>query len=127
MGFDISALLDTSAIGLQVNQITGNAEQSAYAAAYAAWVSAITGGNPTVAVGSSPKQAKLQLTQQQNIAMRHWLDQQVHGILAPTGEPEIVDYGAGEFMGPWAMQYAIPAIIGAFVAGWMARWFIGRR
>jgi hypothetical protein len=127
MGFDISALLDTSAVALQVNQITGDAEQSAYAGAYAAWVSAITGANPSVTVGANPKQAKLVLTPDQNIAMRRFFDSQVHGILAPSGEPDIVDYGAGDYMGPWAMQYAIPAIIGAFVAGWVVHWMINRR
>lgn len=122
---DIQQLINTGSVGVQVQAITGKPEDSVYAAGYAAWIAAITGKAPAVqkvAVG----RVKMALTEDQKVAMRQWLSGQTQGLFQ-ISEPPTVDYSAGDYLTPWAVQYAAPLVIGAFVAGWVAHWFINRK
>lgn len=122
---DIAQLINTSSAGTQVQAITGSLADSAYATGYAAWITSITGTAPKI-VKTSEGHAKFVLSDEQKVSMRQWLSAQTQGALQ-TGPAPVVDYSAGDYLTPWAMQYAAPVIIGAFVGGWVLHWFINRR
>lgn len=124
MAIDIAQLINSGSVGVQVQSITGSIEDSAYATGYAAWITAITGAPPKI-VKVADGRAKFVLSEAQNITMRQWLSSQTQGILQ-TGAPPKVDYSAGDYLTPWAIQYAVPAVIVAFVAGWVAHWYFNK-
>jgi hypothetical protein len=125
---DLTPLLDTSTVALQTQAITGDAEASATAAGYAAWIASVTGSAPTIEqVGQEPR-VKLTLSEDQQLAMRQWLDAQVSSMFAPQTVPPVVDADLGPVLVPWSLQYAMPAILGALVVGWVGHWlYSGRR
>lgn len=127
MALDIQSLIDTGTVAARVQAITGDAQASATAAGYAAWVAAATGSAPTVARIGSENRVRMVMTERQQIALRQWLDGQVGGLFSPQAAPPVVDSGMGEVLTPWALQYAGPAIIGALVLGWVAHWLIQGR
>jgi hypothetical protein len=122
---DLSAILNTAGIATATQAITGDAGSSATAAGYSAWVTSITGRPPTV-VNLGNGTAQLTLDEEQQLSMRQWFSAQVGGLLS-KGEPDKLDIGIGPVIGPWALQYATPLIIGAVVLGWMAHWFTTKK
>lgn len=125
MAVDLSQLLNTGSGALRINAITGNAEASATAAVYCAWIQSITGSQPAVTEGT-PGHVILVLSPSQRASMSKWLDEQVHGIINDK-TPPIVDMGLGPVLGPWSMKYAAPTIIGAILVGWIAHYYLGGR
>lgn len=119
---DINALLNTAGIVTATQAITGNPEASATAAGYAAWIASVTGRPPQVTRIGQENRVLLVMDEAQQLALRQWLSGQV-GTLVSKGEPPIVDAGLGPAIGPWALQYAAPLILGALVVGWVGHWF----
>lgn len=124
MAFDLSSLLDTGSVGVQVRSITGDDGASMASAGYTAFVQSVIGSAPAVRdLGN--RRAKLVLNGDQNRAMQGWLDTQVRGVLSP-GQPPIVDLSIGDYLTPWTLKYSAPALIGAFVAGWLLHYAMNR-
>jgi len=127
MALDIASILNTGGLAVQVQSITKDAGASAAAAGYGAFVSSIVGSAPAVKdLGNN--RAKLVLSPAQNAAMQKWLDSQVRGMVSVGQEPPVVDLSMGDYLTPWSLKYMLPALIGAFLAGWLTNWMMsGRR
>lgn len=128
MALDIASLLNTGNVGVQTQAITGDAQSAAAAAGYAAFILAVIGSAPAVKdLGN--KRAKIVLTSAQNNAMQAWLDSQVKSMVAlPGAQQPALDLSMGDYLTPWTLKYTLPALIGAFAAGWVANWiFSGKR
>jgi hypothetical protein len=123
MAIDLTQLLDTGSGALRINEITNDAQASATASVYCAWIQSITGTQPTVTEGK-PGKVVLVLSPAQRSAMSKWLDAQVQGIINDRSTPT-VDMGLGPVLGPWGLKYAAPTIIGAILAGWVAHYYLG--
>jgi hypothetical protein len=124
MASDLSTLLDSGSIAAQVQLYTGDGEAAASAGGTAAWIAAITGEAPGL-VQVDDKHMRLSISDKQKLAIQAWLNAQVGSMLQPTAAPT-VDLGLGPVLGPWSLQYAGPAIIGALVLGWFAHWLLAR-
>lgn len=121
----ISSLFNTAAIATTTQAVTGNAEASATAAGYSAWIESVTGRAPTIRRIGEENRVELLMDKAQILAMRSWLNSQVGSVLS-KGEPPLVDSHLGEALTPWALQYAAPLIIGSLLAGWIAHWALSK-
>jgi hypothetical protein len=119
--------LDSAAIAARVISITRNPGDGLSAGGYGAWVESITGVPPQI-IDNKDGTVKIVLSQSQVLSMRKWLDSQVQSAVAlKTGAPSRVQIELGPVLTPWAMQYAIPFMIGTFTLGWLAHWLLARR
>lgn len=123
MNSAISNILGSGTILAQVQLITGDANAATSAAGYAAFVQAITGVAPSIE-DMGNKKAKMVLTPTQKNAMMAWLDSQVKGVVSLPSAPPAIDLAIGDYLTPWMLKYMGPALIGAFVLGWLAKWMI---
>ena len=113
---DITEVLSTGGVAAKVIGITGDTAAAASAAGWSAWILSISGRAPTVRE-LPDKRVSIELDQEQTKALRRYLDTQVHSAINdPAKGP--VELNLGKSIGPWAMQYAVPLLLVAFVAGW---------
>lgn len=126
MPFDITPYAAAIAVGGTASEITGNLSDSVPAGAYAAWINSITGSVPQV-IATPDKRARLVLSKEQSIRMQAWLDSQVGSALSKPKILPRVQIELGPALGPWAIKYAVPLIVGSALAGWILHWYIGGR
>ena len=119
--------INSVAIGARTLTITGKAEDGVSATGYSAWIASVTGANPII-IDNGDGTVKITLSQSQVLAMRQWLDSQVKSAVAlKTGPAPSVQIELGSVLTPWALQYAIPFMVGTFTLGWIAHWFLSGR
>jgi len=122
MAFNLQTFIDPLAFGNEIYGITGQVVDSAIAAGYAQWVKGVTGSLPRI-LKVDESHAKVIFSQEQIPVMRKWLDDQVKGALKPSAAGP-VSYELGPVLNMWAAKYAVPTVIGIFIAGLVAGYVI---
>ena len=122
MAGDIIDFIGAASIGNRVYDITGSNTDSFTAGGYAAFVQAITGAQPVV-LNLGNKKARIILSTTQVTLMQQYLDNQ---ISTASKQNNALEIDLKPVIIPWALKYAIPAVIAVFAAGYLAHWGMSR-
>jgi hypothetical protein len=107
-----------------VYTLTGSLADSAVSAGFAAWVQSITGSVP-ITTRLAGDRVRVSFTPEQIPIMRAWLDSQVKGAFT-AGPPPKVEYAIGDVINLWAAKYAVPSVLGIFIAGLILGYLVRR-
>jgi len=121
---DLIDFIPSITIGTRIAGMTKKNADGVTASGYSAFVTAITGENPTI-VDLGNNKARLILTKNQVDLMQRWLDRQT-GIALKKKEPSSLEIDLKPVFIPWALKYAVPVVILFFLAGWLGHYYVTR-
>jgi hypothetical protein len=113
---DITAYLESAAVGTQVAKRTNDTGAGVVAGGYAAFINSITGDVPQVIDRSDGGIALVQ-TAAQNQMISNWAETQMLDSIFKRKPAGKVSYEIGPAFLPVAVKYAIPVTAAIFVAG----------
>ena len=121
---DLSPYINSASFGLNASAITGQSGDAIYAGSVAALVNSICGTQPSLVTNPDGKTVTILLSSDQIIQMQAWLDSLVMGAIAPDSNvPDTVSFDMSPVLIPWALKYAIPAMLVCVVAGFaIGKW-----
>jgi len=112
----LERLLDTGTLSTRVYNITKKTSDAAAAAGYGAWVESVTGSYPTVADEAGT--AVIQLSAQQQVDMRRWIERQ---MFVGRDSDASLQIEFARVVNPLVVKYAVILLAAGFMGGFFAR------